>query len=255
MSKPKLEVVKGGKKKGGGKRPPKTCSVCRLLGPMDSHPTPCKAHKVPFCMVLACNPHPVFDDYSALAARHDARVNNLKAHVERWKAQHAKGQAALPAIEPALQHRGRPTKLTPLIVDRLVDALRKGHAHAVAARLAGVGPTTFQTWLAQGQVTPANPNPAPAFRDFRDRIKSAEAEAEDRLLGIVLAAAPTSWQAAMTILERRWPARWRRTEGVTPTDDAGRGMPSWEWAQNVIRALRTNNDAPADLPEDTPVDD
>ncbi len=166
-----------------------------------------------------------------------------------------KPMATLPVITPALKHKGRPSKLTPLVQARLVEALRKGHAMNVAARLAGIGPTTFYTWLTKGKVSPQNPDPPRQFREFRECIKRAEAEAEDRLLTIVLAAAPSSWQAAMCLLERRGPQRWARRERRAPTDERDQGAPSWAWAQRVLQAIRTNSSPPSDLPENTPEDD
>lgn len=46
------------------------------------------------------------------------------------------------------------------------------------------------------------------YREFRAAVQKAEAEAEERLLGIIEDAAPNTWQAAAWMLERKYPERW-----------------------------------------------
>jgi transposase len=101
---------------------------------------------------------------------------------------------------------GRPSKLTPERVARLIDALRAGHTREGAAALAGISRSTFNAWLAAAK----EPSADPELLSFLDAIKNAEIEAEDALLGIIRAAAPKQWQAAAWILERRSPDRWGR---------------------------------------------
>jgi transposase len=104
------------------------------------------------------------------------------------------------------RHVGRPSKLTPERISRLIEALRAGHTREGAATLAGISKSTFNGWLASAK----EPGADQEFLLFLDAVKSAEVEAEDALLAIIRAAAPKQWQAAAWILERRSPDRWGR---------------------------------------------
>jgi hypothetical protein len=88
---------------------------------------------------------------------------------------------------------GRPTKRTPEREQRLLDALRAGNTRLHAARYAGVGENTFGDWLRH-------------FRDFRDLVEKAEADAIVRhVANIAKAAADGQWTASAWWLERRYP--------------------------------------------------
>jgi hypothetical protein len=101
---------------------------------------------------------------------------------------------------------GRPSKLTPERVARLVEALRDGHTRETAARLAGIAQSTFGNWLAAAK----EPEADQEFVAFLGAIQNAESDAEDALLAVIRTAAPKQWQAAAWILERRHPDRWGR---------------------------------------------
>ncbi len=102
---------------------------------------------------------------------------------------------------------GRPSKLDSTRIARIADALRQGHARGTAAALAGISPSTMFGWMAIAE----SDNPPPAFSEFLERIKAAEAEAEDTLLAVIRDAAKGgTWQAAAWILERRHSDRWGR---------------------------------------------
>lgn len=110
---------------------------------------------------------------------------------------------------------GRPSKLNPDCIARLVDALRAGHTRETAAALAGISRSTFNAWLAAAKESDANPE----LLAFSDAVKGGELDAEDALLAIIRAAAPKQWQAAAWLLERRHPDRWGRrvkAEVTTP---------------------------------------
>ncbi len=90
----------------------------------------------------------------------------------------------------------------------MAEAIRRGDPPLVAARMAGVDRATFYRWLEQGQKDEA----AGHYRDFRDTIERAQAAFQDDMLGVISSAAgtreqPKNWVAAMTLLERRFPAR------------------------------------------------
>ena len=104
----------------------------------------------------------------------------------------------------------RPTKLTPAVLERIVQAVKAGLTYEVAAQAAGVDRATFYRWKARGEHDQHGP-----YRDLCDVLKKAEAEAEAHMLGIIRDAAPTQWQAAAWFLERRYPERYGRRDRTT----------------------------------------
>ena len=119
---------------------------------------------------------------------------------------------------------GRPTKLTPDVQERIVQALRAGNYADAAVRSAGIATSTFYRWLERGEDETTG-----IYREFRDAVRLAEAEAEVHAVAVIRRAMPDDWRAAMTYLERRHPDRWRRrqTTEVTGVDGgpAGTGAP------------------------------
>jgi hypothetical protein len=99
----------------------------------------------------------------------------------------------------------RPTKLTPAVQSRLCQAIAAGNGYQVACRYAGIGYQTFRTWMLLGQKAREE-----KFREFREAVQQAEAQAEMRLVALWQAQVPENWQAARDFLERRFPARWGR---------------------------------------------
>ncbi|GAB2468186.1 hypothetical protein GCM10027187_40470 [Streptosporangium sandarakinum] len=65
--------------------------------------------------------------------------------------------------------RGRPTKLTPELADRFVQALEEGNSIRRAAALTGITRSTAHAWIAQGEADDAPPE----FSDFSDRVTRA----------------------------------------------------------------------------------
>ena len=104
---------------------------------------------------------------------------------------------------------GRPTKLTPEVRDRIIEALRAGNYQDAAAAYAGIGPATFYRWMERGRAADAEPD----YREFREAVERARAEAEVRNVALVQrSAADGTWQAAAWFLERSYPSRWGRRE-------------------------------------------
>lgn len=116
---------------------------------------------------------------------------------------------------------GQPRKRWEVIVERV----RKGAYAETACLSTGVGVSTYYRWrelgvdrFEDGKRIPARPE----YREFREALDRAEAEAEQEAVSHVIAAMPNDWKAAMTYLERRAPQRWRRREtvyGAGPADD------------------------------------
>jgi len=113
---------------------------------------------------------------------------------------------------------GRPTKLTPEVKDRIVNAIRGGNYQEVAARFAGINEATFYRWMQKGEGDDA-PEP---YREFRKEVESAKAVAEVRSVALIQkAAGDGSWQAAAWYLERTNPSRWGRKQVVALTGEDG----------------------------------
>lgn len=141
---------------------------------------------------------------------------------------------------------GRPSKLTPELVEQIIDAVLEGAYIETAAQAAGIGKTTLYRWLRRADDVEARTleqledadlednaevavydavNPAEwVYLDFRHALKSAEAYAELELLRRTTRGG-LGWQAYMTVLERRHPARWSRRERVTHDGAVDVGRP------------------------------
>jgi hypothetical protein len=104
---------------------------------------------------------------------------------------------------------GRPSVLTPEITETIANALKSGAYIETAVIFAGIHKATFFRWMQRGARERSGP-----LHSFCDAIKKAMAFAELRLLALVRAAAESgvdsSWTAAAWMLERRWPAKYRR---------------------------------------------
>jgi len=85
----------------------------------------------------------------------------------------------------------RPTKRTPEREQRLLQALQAGNTRRAACHYAGISDETFTTWQRRDL-------------GFLEAVKSAEADAERRMLGVIDDAAQSgTWTAAAWWLERR----------------------------------------------------
>ena len=107
---------------------------------------------------------------------------------------------------------GRPSKLTPEVRKRFLDAVAIGNYPEVAATLAGIHPATMYRWLMLGREAQTG-----AYREFYEATKQAEAQAENSAVAQVRRAAtsdPRNWASAMTFLERRYRDRWSRPPQV-----------------------------------------
>lgn len=110
---------------------------------------------------------------------------------------------------------GRPTKLTPLARERFIQAIKAGAFPEPAARYAGFSPASLYRYL-KGS--------SPDHAAFRDEVHAALAGLELRLTGTIAQAAFSDPKWALTLLERRFPERWRprsdRADAEPGTDGA-----------------------------------
>lgn len=117
---------------------------------------------------------------------------------------------------------GRKLKLTPELIANVDRVIRAGNYAQTACQLVGIGTTTYYRWLemAEEEGTPA------IYREFRDAIKRAEAEAEVRTVARVIQAADNgTWQASAWYLERKHPERWGRNEKIRQEITGANGEP------------------------------
>lgn len=115
-------------------------------------------------------------------------------------------------IQPETQERGvgRPTKLTPVMLKTITDAMGTGLSVEDTCLYAGIGKSTFYEWIAE-------------FPEFADAIKTAEVKAKmRRILRIEQAARDGHWQADAWYLERKYPEEFgkRMTLQISAEDAA-----------------------------------
>ena len=101
--------------------------------------------------------------------------------------------------------KGRKSKLTQELIEKISNEIEKGNYQKVAARKCGVGESTFYAWMekAEGGV-------GGQFQELMEAVKNASAVAESRAIQTILA--DDSWQSKAWFLERRFPERWRRKD-------------------------------------------
>ena len=110
---------------------------------------------------------------------------------------------------------GRNSKLSPETQDRVVQAIQAGNYLETAAQYAGIGKTTLYRWLEQAE----DPDADNIYRNFRDAVESARAQAEVRNVALIQRAAQEgTWQAAAWFLERTAWQRWGRRTMVSGED-------------------------------------
>lgn len=103
----------------------------------------------------------------------------------------------------------RPLKLTPETRDKIVNAVTAGHYQGVAARLAGVGESTFYMWMAKGREGEF------PYCELVEAMAQAEAEAEAVRVQEIMAAGKLDWRAHAWYLERKFNDRWGKVDRVS----------------------------------------
>lgn len=108
------------------------------------------------------------------------------------------------------REKGRRTRLTPEIQERIVTLVRAGHYKRVAAAQAGVAERTLYQWYDKGdQDHEAHRR---IYAQFRQALDEAEAESEIILLDkITKHGTPRDH---LEVLARRFPERWGRRINV-----------------------------------------
>jgi PHD/YefM family antitoxin component YafN of YafNO toxin-antitoxin module len=106
--------------------------------------------------------------------------------------------------------RGRPSKLTPERLEKILESLREGNYRDTAAEGAGIAYNTFREWEKKGGVEEKG-----KFHDFYESVKRAEAEGEQlHIRRINKAGEEGAWQADAWMLERKDPKKWGRKDAT-----------------------------------------
>lgn len=113
--------------------------------------------------------------------------------------------------------RGRPSRLTPGVQERLVHATRIGASRESAAKYAGISLRTLEYWIRRGRTQQRG-----KFAVLLVDLRAADTHAEFTLLARISLAAQKDWRAAAWILERRFPKKWGRVETQVHQGDADR---------------------------------
>jgi transposase len=141
---------------------------------------------------------------------------------------------------------GRRTKLTPEVHNLIVEAIRVGNYVETSAQAAGITKQTLYRWLEQAE----DDNADQIYRDFRDALESARAEAEKMDLEIITRAAHDgSWQAAAWKLERKHPNRWGRVTRTEISGPEGQALKvEIDHKAALLDLLGVTDDADTDVP-------
>jgi hypothetical protein len=113
----------------------------------------------------------------------------------------------------AKRGRGRPTKLTPELIERVARVVRVGNYLDTAARYCGISKGDFYNWLKRGHAQKRG-----IYRDFLNALEEAQAAADVRDHAYIAEAAKKDWRAAAEHLRLRNQARYgsRRLEVSGP---------------------------------------
>ena len=111
---------------------------------------------------------------------------------------------------------GRPSKLDDQErIEDLVKWLKLGYYIEDACTMAGIGKSTYYRWLEKAE------EGIEEYRDFRDSVKKARAEAEGaHIMNIRKAADNGVWQASAWYLERSHPSKWGKKNPDLISEDS-----------------------------------
>jgi transposase len=104
---------------------------------------------------------------------------------------------------------GRPQKLSPEVQQRLVEAIQAANTYQAACSHAGIGYTTFATWMSRGKTARRG-----RFREFREAILAARARGELTLATQLRQLVTGDWRGTLALLGRRFPRRWAERQKV-----------------------------------------
>jgi len=111
--------------------------------------------------------------------------------------------APAPAQPIVKRGRGRPSKITPALIQKIADVVRSGCYLDTAARFCGIDKVTFHSWMKKGHEQKRG-----LYRDFLNALEEAQAAADVRDHATITAASKRDWKAAEVHLKLRHPGRY-----------------------------------------------
>jgi len=137
----------------------------------------------------------------------------------------------------------RPSKLTEDVMRRFLTSIRAGNDKKVAAAMAGIGESTLYRWLEMAEKSDSPEE----YREFRESLTQAEAEAEVAAVARIQQAATNGrWQASAWWLERKYGERWGRNDRIRQEISGPNGTPlalSIEDAKKAVLAYLDEGDS------------
>src|SRR5262245_335645 len=119
-------------------------------------------------------------------------------------------------FEEPKPRRGRPSKLTPQLIERLAMCFRVGMSARNACAQVGIDQATLSRWLARGKWARSG-----LYSELYEAIAKAEADAELSAAASLYSAVPKSWRAARSVLRERY-KDWGRSPLETPEESEKR---------------------------------
>ena len=111
---------------------------------------------------------------------------------------------------------GRPTKLTPEVQEKIVELIKAGNYANAICSAAGIWPNTFTNWMNRGEEEKSG-----KYRNFYLAVKEAEDSCEVACVAVIRTAIDAGdWRAAIALLERRFPERWRPSAHIEIEDNS-----------------------------------
>lgn len=113
----------------------------------------------------------------------------------------------------------------PATIERFYDGLRLGLTEKDAANRAGISAAVIDKWKAEGRTARQRGGKLTQRErqaiELVQNIESTVSDMKAQLHAVILRAAPTTWQAAAWLLERRWPAEYSRLRVEHTGPDGG----------------------------------
>jgi hypothetical protein len=113
----------------------------------------------------------------------------------------------------------RPSKLTPEVRERIVQAILAGNYFETACQFAGVATATGYEWLARGEGRDQRRPRNREFAEFAEAVGQAEAQAEVHTVALIRQGLPDNPRLALDFLARRYPDRWGGRDSLHVTHD------------------------------------
>jgi len=138
-------------------------------------------------------------------------------HVGEGRCKHHEGKA-LP--------RGKPTKLVPETVTKIITSIRLGNYAGRSAEAAGISEATFQNWMRTArhelELDEKDRDPAKAdYLDFFKLVRQAEAESEVMIVANIRTQITGDGKLGLDFLARKRPEDWGK-KTVVKVEGAGK---------------------------------